>query len=85
MSAKSLGTLPVIYAVDELPNPLPVQQRCLKVIGIALDGEIVSFQTAKGFGYRFDEGGRGLTIVISAAKIGRGWKISNSVWVFQGF
>ena len=23
MSAKSLGTLPVIYAVDELQNPLP--------------------------------------------------------------
>ena len=29
--------------------------------------------------------GRGLTIVISAAKIGRGWKIpKNTGWVFQG-
>ena len=27
---------------------------------------------------------RGLTIVISAAKIGRGWKIPNTVWVFHG-
>ena len=30
------------------------------------------------------EGGRGLTIVISAAKIRRGWEIPNTVWVFQG-
>ena len=54
MSAKSLGTLPVIYDVEELKNPSPVQQCCLKVIGIALEGEIVSFQIAKGFGYRFN-------------------------------
>ena len=30
------------------------------------------------------EGGRGLTIVNSNAKIGRGWEIPNTVWVFQG-
>ena len=47
MSAKSLGTFPVVYAVDELQNPLPVQ-RCLKVIRIALKGEMVPFQVAKG-------------------------------------
>ena len=46
---------------------------------------MVSFQIAKGFGYRLYERGRGLIIVISAEKIGRGWKISNPVWVFQGF
>ena len=51
MPAKSLGTLPVFYAVDELQNPLfPVQQCCLKVIGIAQEGEVVvSFQIAKDF------------------------------------
>ena len=30
------------------------------------------------------EGGRELTIVISAAKIGQGWKIPNTVWVLEG-
>ena len=50
MSAKSLGTLPVIYTVDELQNPLPVKQCCLKVIGIVLEGEVMPFQIAKGFG-----------------------------------
>ena len=86
MSAKSLGKLPVIYAVDELQNPLP-RISMLKVIRIALEGEMMSFQIAKDFRYRDStlcEGGRGLTIVISAAKIGRGWKIPNTVWVFQG-
>ena len=51
MSAKSLGTLPVIYAVDELQNPLPSTTSCVQVIGIALEGEMVPFQIAKGFGY----------------------------------
>ena len=50
---QNLGTLSVIYAVDELKNPLPVQQCCLKLIGIALEGEMVFFQISKGFGYRF--------------------------------
>ena len=27
---------------------------------------------------------RGLTIVIPAAKIGRGWEIPDTVWMFQG-
>ena len=31
-----------------------------------------------------NEGGRGPTIFISAAKIGWWWKILNIVWVFQG-
>ena len=53
LSAKSWSTS-FVYAVDELQNPSPVQQCCLKVIGIALEGETVSFQIAKGFGYRFD-------------------------------
>ena len=54
MSAKSLGTLPVIFAVDELRNLSPVQQFYLKVIGIALEGEMMYFQIAKSFGYRFN-------------------------------
>ena len=33
---------------------------------------------------RLYEGGRELTIVISAAKIGQGWKIPDTVWVLQG-
>ena len=54
MSAKSLGTLPVIYAVDTQQNPLPVKQCCVEGIQIALKGKIMSFQVAKGFGYRFN-------------------------------
>ena len=54
MYAKSLGALPVIYAVDKQQNPLPVKQCCFKVIEIALEGELMSFQVAKGFGYRFN-------------------------------
>ena len=54
MTAKSLRTHPVIYAADKLQNSLPVQQCCLKVIGIALEGEMVFFQIAKGFGYRLN-------------------------------
>ena len=54
MPAKSLGTLPVIYAVDEQQDPSPVKQCCVEVIQIALEGEIMSFQVAKGFGYRFN-------------------------------
>ena len=34
MSAKSLGTLAMIYAADELPSP--VKQCCVKEIGITL-------------------------------------------------
>ena len=59
MSAKSLGTLPVIYGVDELQNPLPRTTSCLKVIGIALEGEMVYFQIVKGFGYQFNIVSRG--------------------------
>ena len=33
--------------------PPPVQKCCLKVIGIVLEGEMMSFQLANGFGYRF--------------------------------
>ena len=54
MSAKSLGTLPVIYAVDEKQIPSPIKQCCFKVIQIALEGEMMSFQVVKGFGYRFN-------------------------------
>ena len=53
MPAKSLGTLPVIYAVEEQQNPL-VKQCCVEVIQIALEGKIMSFQVAKGFGYPFN-------------------------------
>ena len=47
---------------------------------------MMSLQVAKGFGYRstLHNGGRGLTIVIFAAKKGRGQKIPTTAWVFQG-
>ena len=62
----------MIYAVDVLQIPSHVQQCCLKVIGIALEGEMMSFQIAKASAIdsTLYEEGRGLTIVISAAKIG---------------
>ena len=54
MSAKSLETLPMIYAVDEQQIPSFVKQCCLTVIQIALEGEMMSFQVAKGFNYQFN-------------------------------
>ena len=53
MSAKSLGTVPVIYTVDEQQNLSPIKQCFLKVIQIALEGEMMSLQVAKGIGYLF--------------------------------
>ena len=41
MSAKSLGRLAMIYAFEEIQNPLPVQQCCLKVLGIAMERDSV--------------------------------------------
>ena len=32
MSAKSLGTFPLIFAIDEVQNPSPLKQCCLKDI-----------------------------------------------------
>ena len=37
----------MIYAVDEIQNPLPVKQCCLKVIQLTLEGEMLSFHMAK--------------------------------------
>ena len=65
ISSKSIGTLSVICAVDELKSPLPVKHCCLKVIRISL-------------------GGRGLVIVISAAKKRTGVENSYHCMVFQG-
>ena len=49
MYAKSLGALLLlIYAVDELQNPFPVKQCCLKVMRIAFEGEMVSFPNSSG-------------------------------------
>ena len=65
MSAKSLGA-------NKIPSP--VKQCCFKVIQITLEGEMMSFQVGKGFGFRFNivERGKGLTIAIFAAIKGRG-------------
>ena len=59
----------MIYAVDKLQNPLLPKQCCLKVMQIALEGEMMSFQVAKGLAIdsTLYNGGRGLTIVIFAA------------------
>ena len=57
MSATGLGTLPVIYAVDEQQNPLPRKT-------MLFEGD------TNNTGGRNE--GRGLTIVIFAAKKGRG-------------
>ena len=54
MSANSLGTFPVIYAVDEQQNPLPRKTMLFEGDKIALEGEMMSFQVAKDFGYRFN-------------------------------
>ena len=56
MSAKSLGTLPVIHAVDELQNPLSRTKMSFEGDRNSIvEGEMVSFHIAKGFGYRFNK------------------------------
>ena len=54
MSAKRLGTLPAIYAVDEQQNPLPRKTMLFEGDTNSTGGEMMSFQVAKGFGYRFN-------------------------------
>ena len=54
MSAKSLGTFPVIYAVDELQNPFPRKTMLFEGDKNSTGGRMVPFQIAKGFGYRFN-------------------------------
>ena len=54
MSAKRLGTLPAIYAVDEQQNPLPRKTMVFEGDTNSTGGEMMSFQVAKGFGYRFN-------------------------------
>ena len=41
-----------LYVIYKIPSP--VKQCCLKVIEIALEGELMSFELAKGFSYRFN-------------------------------
>ena len=65
--------------------PTPVKQYYLKVIQIALEGEMMSFQVAKGFGSTFYNGGRGLTIVIFAAKKDKGRKFLPLHGCFKDF
>ena len=47
---------------------------------------MVSFQIAKGFGYRFNivSRGKGAHTCHFFSKKGQGWKILNTVWVLQG-
>ena len=54
MSAKSPGTLPVIYVVDELQNHLPRKAMLFEGDTNSAGGRKMSFQVAKGFGYRFN-------------------------------
>jgi len=55
MSAKSIGTLPVIYALDELQNSLPRTTMLFEGDRNSTGGrDMMSFQIAKGFGYRFN-------------------------------
>ena len=54
MSSNSLGILTVIYAVDEQQNPLRRKTMLFEGDKIAMEGEMVSFQVAMGFGYRFN-------------------------------
>ena len=68
-------TFPVIYAADEQQNPLPRKT-------MLFEGDTNS--TGGRNDSTLYEGGRGLTIVVSDAKIGREWKIPNTVWVSQG-
>ena len=86
MSAKSLGTLPVVYAADELQNPLPRTTMLFKddTNSTGLRNNVSPKIRASAIEPTLYERGRGPTIVISAAKIGWGWKILNIVWVFQG-
>ena len=74
MSAKSLGTLPVIYVVDELQNPLPRKTMLFENDMNSTGGEMMSFQIAKGFGYLFNivKKGRGTHICRFCSK--NGWK-----------
>ena len=53
MPAKSLGTLPVIYAVDKQQKPLLTTMLCGGDTN-STGGKIMSFQVAKGFGYPFN-------------------------------
>ena len=70
MSAKSLGTLPVIYAADEQQNPLPRKTMLFEGDtnntggGNCLSKEL----RASAIDSTLYNGGRGLTIVIFAAK-----------------
>ena len=55
MPAKSLATLPVIYAVGEIQNALPRTTMLFEGDRNSTGGrDMMSFQIAKGFGYRFN-------------------------------
>ena len=54
MSAKRLGTLPMIYAVDEQQNPHPHKTMLCGGDTNSLEGKMMSFQVAKGFSYQFN-------------------------------
>ena len=75
VSAKSLGTLPVIYAVDEQQNPFPRKTMLCGGDTNSTGGENVVFPRRLGLRLSIQHlynGGRGPTIVIFSAKKGRG-------------
>ena len=74
MPAKSLGTLPVIYAVDKQQNPLPRKTMLCGGDTNSTGGENDVFRRSLGLRLSIQHciTGEGLTIVISAAKKGRG-------------
>ena len=54
MSGKSLGTLPVIYAVEEQQNPLTRKTMLFQGDANSTGGRNDVFQVAEGFGYQFN-------------------------------
>ena len=73
MSTKSLGILPVNYPVDELPNPLPRTKLLLEGNGNGTEGrDVMSFQIAKGCGYRF--------IIVGRGKVGSQFSFLQRKW-----
>ena len=87
MSAKRPGTLPVIFVAYELQRPLPRKimlcESDMSSTG-GRNGVSPKKLRASAIDSTLCKGGRGLTIVISAPKIGWGWKIPSTAWVFQG-
>ena len=85
MSAKSLGTLPVIYAADEQQNSLP--RKTILCIG---DTNSTGWENGifpRSLGLRLSIQhcikGEGAHNCYFCSEKGRGWKIPTTAWVFQ--